>query len=152
MPNSIIDLDKRSRMPNQEQKKGRVRLVVADDNKEVRDKVVQLLRPDFDVIGTAGDGGSACEAVFLLEPDIVILDISMSVMSGIEAARKIKRKGAKTKAIFLTVHEDPDFVRVALRAGARGYVVKSHMASDLIAAINAAIEDKLFVSPSCTLK
>jgi DNA-binding NarL/FixJ family response regulator len=148
MPNSTIDLDKRTRMPIQEQKKGgRVRLVVADDNKEVRDKVVQLLRADFDVIGTAGDGGSACEAVFLLEPDIVILDISMSVMSGIEAARKIKRKGAKTKAIFLTVHEDPDFVRVALRAGARGYVVKSHMASDLIAAINAALEDKLFVLP-----
>ena len=59
MPNSIIDLDKRTRMPIQEQKKSRVRLVVADDNKEVRDKVVQLLRPDFDVIGTAGDGGSA---------------------------------------------------------------------------------------------
>jgi DNA-binding NarL/FixJ family response regulator len=154
MPNSTIDLDKRTRMPIQDQKKGRVRLVVADDNKEVREKVVQLLRSrsDFDVIGTAGDGGSACEAVFLLEPDIVILDISMSVMSGIEAARKIKRKGAKTKAIFLTVHEDPDFVRVALRAGARGYVVKSHMASDLIAAINSALEDKLFVSPSCTLK
>jgi len=139
-------------MPHQEAKKGRVRLVVADDNKAVRDKVVQLLRPEFDVIGTAGDGGSACEAVFLLQPDIVILDISMSVMSGIEAAKKMKKKGTKTKTIFLTVHEDPDFVRVALRTGACGYVVKSHMASDLVAAINAAVEDKLFVSPSCTLK
>jgi DNA-binding NarL/FixJ family response regulator len=139
-------------MPTQEQKQGRIRLVVADDNKEIRDKIVQMLRPQFDVIGTADDGGSACEAVFLLEPDIVILDISMAGMSGIEAAKKIKKKGTKTKAIFLTVHEDPDFVRVALRAGARGYVVKSHMASDLIEAINAAVEDKLYVSPSCTLK
>lgn len=135
----------------QKEKKGRVRLVVADDNKEVREKVVQLLQPDFDVIGTAGDGRSACEAVFLLKPDIVILDISMSVMSGIEAARKIKKKGAKTKTIFLTVHEDPDFVRVAMRTGACGYVVKSQMASDLLAAINSAVENKLFVSPSCTL-
>lgn len=126
-------------------------MVVADDNKEVREKVVQLLQPDFDVIGTAGDGRSACEAVFLLKPDIVILDISMSVMSGIEAARKIKKKGAKTKTIFLTVHEDPDFVRVAMRTGACGYVVKSQMASDLLAAINSAVENKLFVSPSCTL-
>jgi DNA-binding NarL/FixJ family response regulator len=129
-----------------------MRVVVADDNKEIRDKVVQLLRPDFDVIGTALDGKSACEAVMLLEPDIVVLDISMAVLSGIEAAEKLKEKGSKTKTVFLTVHDDPDFVRAGLRTGASGYVVKSQMATDLLPAMKAAVRGQLFISPCCTLK
>ncbi len=140
-----------AKMPTQSKKNERVRVVVADDNKEVRDKVVQLLRPDFDVIGTAGDGGAACEAVFLLKPEIVVLDVSMPVMSGIEAANEMKRKGSTTKTVFLTVHDDPDFVRAAIDAGASGYVVKSQMATDLIIAMRAAADGRLFISPSSAL-
>ncbi len=140
-----------ARMPILKEKKGRIRLVVVDDNKDVRDKVIQLLQPDYDVVGTACDGNSACEAVILLEPDIVVLDISMPVMGGIEAAQKIKKKGSNASIIFLTVHDDPDFVRAALKVGASGYVVKSQMATDLLAAVDAAIEGKHFISPSCTL-
>lgn len=138
-------------MPTSNNKKGRVRVVVADDNKQVRDKVVQLLRPNFEVIGTAEDGRAACEAVFLLEPEIIVLDISMPVMSGIEAAVEMKKKGSNVKTVFLTVHEDPDFVRAALGAGASGYVVKSQMATDLNAAMLAAIDGHLYISPSCAL-
>ena len=138
-------------MPTSNKMKGRVRVVVADDNKQVRDKVVQLLRPNFEVIGTADDGSSACEAVFLLEPEVVVLDISMPVMSGIEAAVEMKKKGSDVKTVFLTVHDDPDFVRAALNVGASGYVVKSQMATDLTAAIAAAIDGHLFISPCCAL-
>ncbi len=138
-------------MPTLKEQKGRLRVVVADDNQDIRDKVVQLLQPDFDVIGTANDGISACEAVLLLKPDIVVLDVSMPAMSGIEAAEKIMSNGSTTKTIFLTVHRDDDFVRAAMKAGASGYVIKSHMASDLVAAMNAAAEERLFISPSCTL-
>ena len=131
--------------------KKRLRVVVADDNRDVRDKVVQLLRPDFDVIGTAADGTSACEVVFLLEPEIVVLDISMPGKNGIETAEELKRRGSTTKTVFLTVHADSDFLRAAIKVGALAYVIKSHMASDLTAAMNSAAEGKLFVSPSCAL-
>jgi len=138
-------------MSTQSQKHPRIRVVIADDNKEIRDKVIQLLQPEFEVVGSARDGGSACEAVMLLKPDIVVLDISMPVMSGIEAAKKLKKKGSKTRTIFLTVHDDPDFIQAALRAGAVGYVVKSQMATDLLTAMRSATEGDLFISPSCTL-
>ncbi|MBC7898850.1 MAG: response regulator transcription factor [Saprospiraceae bacterium] len=138
-------------MPKPNPSKEHIRVVVADDNKQVREKVVQLLQPRFELVGAAADGGAAFEMVMLLEPEIVILDISMPVMSGIEAAAKMKSKGSKTKTVFLTVHDDPDFVREALNLGASGYVVKSQMATDLSAAIRAAIEGYFFISPSCAL-
>lgn len=138
-------------MPTPLKKTGRVRIVVADDNKQVRDKVVQLLKTDFEVVGAAKDGRAACDAVFLLKPEIVVLDISMSVMSGIEAAEEMGRRGACAKIVFLTVHEDPDFVRAALNAGASGYVIKSQMATDLTAAIDSAVKGNLFISPACTI-
>ena len=138
-------------MPNSKDLKKPIRVVVADDNKAIREKVVQLLRPDFDVVGTACDGSSACEAVFLLSPEAVVLDISMPKMSGIDVANEIRIKGSATKVVFLTVHDDPDFVRVALKAGATGYVIKSQMATDLTVALNAARDGDLFISPSCAL-
>ena len=129
----------------------RVRVVVADDNEKVREAVVELLSPLFEVVGTAIDGSAACELVALLDPEIVVLDISMPVLSGIEAAVEMKKKGSNARAVFLTVHEDPDFVRAALTSGASGYVVKSHMAIDLPAAIRVAIDGNFFISPCCAL-
>lgn len=136
-------------MSAQSRKQAKARVVVADNNREMRDKVVQLLRPAFDVVGTASDGASACEVVMLLEPEIVVLDISMPVKNGIEAAEEMKRKGSKTKTVFLTVHSDPDFVRAALRVGASAFVVKSQMMTDLVAAMTATAKGKMFISPSC---
>ena len=126
-------------------------MVVADDNRQVREAVVELLSPDFEIVGTATDGSAALKMVMLLSPEIVILDISMPILSGIEAAVELKKKGSNSKAVFLTVHQDPDFVKAALASGASGYVVKSQMASDLPAAIRVAIAGNFFISPSCAI-
>ena len=138
-------------MPNSQKSGKTIRVVVADDNKAMREKAVQFLRPEFDVVGTACDGNSACEAVFLLSPEAVVLDISMPTMSGIDVANEIRRQGSATKVVFLTVHDDPDFVRAAMKAGASGYVIKSQMATDLLTALHAAADGNLFISPSCAL-
>lgn len=129
----------------------RVRVVVADDNEQVREKIVQILPPGFEVVGAAADGGAAFEMAMLLKPEIIVLDISMPVVSGIEAVAKLRSNGSTVKSVFLTVHDDPDFVRAALKAGASGYVIKSRMANDLGPAIQAAVEGNIFISPCCSL-
>jgi DNA-binding NarL/FixJ family response regulator len=127
----------------------RARILLADDHKEIRDRAVRLLEPEFEIVGTVADGPALVEASAQMKPDVCVIDISMPLLNGIEAAVKLRENGSKAKIVFLTVNEDPDFIRAALRAGALGYVVKSRMASDLCAAINGAINGRLFVSPSC---
>jgi DNA-binding NarL/FixJ family response regulator len=83
-----------------------------------------------------------------LRPDVIVLDISMGEPSGIEAARRPRDSGCNSKIVFLTVHEDRDFVEASIGAGGSAYVVKSRLSTDLISAIKAALSDKLFVSPS----
>ena len=127
----------------------RARILLADDHKEIRDRAVRLLEPEFEVVGAVADGDALVRASAQLKPDVCVIDISMPYLNGIEAAIKIKENGSEAKVVFLTVNEDSDFVRAALRTGALGYVVKSRMATDLCAAINGAISGNLFVSPSC---
>ncbi len=128
------------------------RVLLADDHPEVLNKVASLLALTCEVVGKVGDGSALLEAVTRLRPDILVIDISMPVLNGIEAARQLKRSGAGAKIVFLTVHEDPDFVQAALAAGACGYVIKSRLATDLIRAVQAALEDRRFVSPLLSLK
>jgi DNA-binding NarL/FixJ family response regulator len=113
----------------------RIRVLLADDHEAMLDRVARLLAAEFNVVGTATDGQQALDAAMELEPDVLVLDISMPVMNGIETARRLKEAGSETRIVFLTVHDDPDFVREALEAGALGYVIKHRIASDLIAAI-----------------
>jgi DNA-binding NarL/FixJ family response regulator len=127
----------------------RARILLADDHKEIRDRAVRLLEPEFEVVGIVADGNSLVRASAHLKPDVCVVDISMPHLSGIDAAIKLRDNGSKAKIVFLTVNEDSDFVRAALRTGALGYVVKSRMASDLCTAINGAISGNLFISPSC---
>ena len=138
-------------MTDLEKSERSIRVVVAGDNLQVRDKVVQLLLPDFEVVGTHANGQAALEAVLILNPDIALLDISMPLMSGIEVAHELRTRESKTKVVFLTVHEDVDFVNAAFDAGASAYVVKSQMASDLYAAISAVEQGGVFVSPMCAV-
>lgn len=128
-----------------------IRIVVADDNTQVREKVIQLLLPDCDVVGTHENGQAALEAVLVLNPDIALLDISMPLMSGIEVAHELRTRSSRTKVVFLTVHEDVDFVNAAFDAGASAYVVKSQMASDLHTAISTVERGGVFVSPMCAV-
>ena len=127
----------------------RARILLADDHKEIRDRAVRLLEPEFEVVGAVADGQALVHASAQLKPDVCVIDISMPQLNGIEAAIKMRENGSKARVVFLTVNEDSDFVRAALNTGALGYVVKSRMASDLCIAINGAISGKLFVSPSC---
>ena len=125
----------------------RTRILIADDNKYIRDKVVQLLDVDFEVVGTASDGFGAVEAARLLSPEVIVMDIAMPGLSGIDAMTQIRRTQEQIKVVFLTVHDDLDFVRASLDAGGSGYVVKSRVATDLILAIRRAAEGQIFISP-----
>jgi DNA-binding NarL/FixJ family response regulator len=124
----------------------RVRVLLADDHKEMRDRVVRLLERDFDVVGAVDDGATLLEAESKLLPDVCVLDISMTSVCGIDAATSLKERGSTAKIVFLTVHEDPDFVRAAMDAGALGYVLKSRMVSDLSIAIKGAMAGRQFIS------
>ncbi len=116
----------------------RIRVLLADDHEAMLDRVAGLLATEFNVVGTVTDGQQALDAAMELEPDVLVLDISMPVMNGIETARRLKEAGSETRIVFLTVHDDPDFAREALEAGALGYVIKQRIASDLVAAIKKA--------------
>lgn len=133
-------------------RKKSTRVVVADDNRQMRDKVVNLLSPSYEVVGSAADGKAALDAVKLLKPDIAVLDISMPIISGIDVAAEMKKNGSHTKVVFLTVHSDPDYLVAALNVGASGYVVKSQMAEDLFSALSEACNGGIFISPTCEMR
>jgi DNA-binding NarL/FixJ family response regulator len=124
----------------------RTRVVVADDLASVLTTVAALLRESFDVVGLVSDGRAALEATLRLEPDLVVLDISMPAMSGIEVAQELKKRGNKTKIVFLTVHEDADILKTCRAAGGLGYVIKVLMDADLILAMNEALAGHIFTS------
>ena len=125
----------------------RVRILLADDHTEMLKRVVHLLQSEFEVVGTVNDGQALLKAASKLRPDVVVLDISMPVMSGLEAADRLRGAGSKAKVVFLTVHEDPDFVHESRARGALGYVVKPRLTSDLVPAIKEALANRSFVSP-----
>jgi DNA-binding NarL/FixJ family response regulator len=125
----------------------RVRILLADDHPDMLAVVANLLGASFDVIGMVGDGESLLDAAADLQPDVLVLDISMPLLTGIEAARRLKKCGNTARIVFLTVHEDPDFVRASLATGAFGYVVKPRVATDLVVAIREAVAGRIFISP-----
>ena len=128
-----------------------MRLIIVDDHPEMVSTVTQLLRAHYDIIATTDKGSEAVEAVTVLDPDCVVLDISMPDLSGIEVAQRLKAIHSHAKIVFLTVHEDPDFVQEALAAGANGYVLKSQLTSDLPTALKRALAGHLFISPSINM-
>jgi DNA-binding NarL/FixJ family response regulator len=124
----------------------RKRVLVADDLAPVLSTVAALLRESFDVVDTVADGRAALEATLKLEPDLVVLDISMPLMSGIEVAEELTRLGNKAKIVFLTVHEDHDILNTCRAAGGLGYVIKVFMDTDLVPAMNEALAGHTFTS------
>jgi DNA-binding NarL/FixJ family response regulator len=124
----------------------RKRVLLADDIVSVLDAVTELLHETFDIVARASDGQTALDDTMALQPDLIVLDISMPGMSGIEVARELKRRGNKAKIVFLTVHEDSDIMATCLAVGGLGYVAKVLMESDLIPAINSALAGRPYVS------
>jgi len=126
----------------------RARILVAEDHELMRNQVVRLLRRDFNVVEAVGNGKALLEAAARLKPDVCILDISMPHLSGIETITHLKQSTSCPKVIFLTIHNDADFVGAAFQSGAEGYVFKTRMAADLVKAVKEVLAGRTFLS-SC---
>lgn len=126
------------------------RIVLADDHTILRHglRLVLERQPDFAVIGEASDGREAIDIVIRENPDIVILDVAMPVLNGIEAAKRIYDERLRTSVVILSMHSDEAYILKALRAGARGYLLKDSAESDLIQAVRAVSAGKAFFSPA----
>ena len=129
----------------------RARILVADDHSDMRQMVVELLEREFEVLDALGDGQAMVEAASRLKPDVCLLDISMPVLNGIEAARALRQSGSTAKIIFLTIHEDKAYLQAALESGASGYVIKRCLATDLRPAVTEVLAGNTFVSSSLAM-
>jgi len=125
----------------------RSRVLLAEDHLLVREGLRQLLGEHVEIVGTVGDGRSLLGAVDELRPDVVLLDISMPQLNGLDAAQQLRRAAPAVRVIFVTMHAEPDYVQAAMRTGAAGYVVKSAASAELLAAIDAAMRGSIHVSP-----
>jgi len=124
------------------------RVLLADDHETIRAQVRSVLSKEFDVVGAVTNGQDAVEEVHRLDPDVLVIDISMPILNGLQAASQLQSTKCRTKVVFLTVHEDQDFVAAAFSVGASGYVTKSHGTTDLVPAIRDAIEGRTYISQS----
>jgi len=131
--------------------KDRPTILLADDESAMLERVRRLLESEFRVVGTAPDGEALLAAAERLKPDLILADISMPVLNGFEAARRLRSSAPATRIIFLTVQEEPEVVWEALRIGVQGYVIKRSAAQDLLAAIRAVLQGGSFVSPEVSL-
>lgn len=125
----------------------RPRVLLADDHGSILDHTMSLLKPQFEVVGMVNDGRSLVNEALRLQPDVIVLDITMPVLNGIVAARELRAAGSQAKVIFLTVHQEEPLCVRCLAEGALGYVTKSRLITDLIPAITEALSDRRFVSP-----
>ena len=126
----------------------KIRVVLADDHREVIAKIRVILGDEYEIIEAAENGNQAVTAVLELNPDVFVTDISMPVLNGLQAARRIQKTNSRVKIIFLTIHEDRDFIAAAFSAGATGYVTKRRLSTDLVFAIQEALKGHTFVSNS----
>ena len=124
----------------------KIRVVLADDHPALVARVRLLLGKEYEVVGVVENGSQAVDAVLTLNPDVLVIDISMPVLDGLQAARQLQKANCRTKILFLTIHEDHDFVAAAFSVGALGYVTKDRLSTDLVPAILEAMQGHTFVS------
>jgi DNA-binding NarL/FixJ family response regulator len=130
----------------------RPRVLLADDYSPMLELTATALGSEYLVVGSVVDGLALLAEAERLQPDVIVLDITMPRLDGIEAARQLRSSRNPARLVFLTVHEDRDFARAALDAGGLGYVVKSRFTSDILPAIRAALADRRFISPTISLE
>ncbi len=123
------------------------RVLLADDHKIVIEGLKNLLRDEFEIVGSVEDGRALVEQASTLYPDVIVADISMPQLNGIEAARQIKKIDKNIKIVFLTMHQDATYAANAFEAGASGFVLKHSASSELIRAIHEAIKGRTYVTP-----
>jgi CheY-like chemotaxis protein len=126
---------------------GKARILLADDHLPFLKMVESLLIPIGEVVGSVSDGQSLFYAARRLNPDVIVTDISMPILSGMDASRQLSESGCAAKIIFLTVHSDADFVLACLATGAVGFVLKPRILSDLLHAVQEALAGRIFISP-----
>jgi two-component system nitrate/nitrite response regulator NarL len=122
------------------------RVLIVDDNEGMLTRAAAVLSSGCEVVGTVKDGQSALEAADALHPDVIVLDISMPGMTGFDVARRLRESGCTAAVVFLTVHDDEEFVVRARAVGGLGYVVKPRLAADLVPAVRDARAGRPFVS------
>ena len=125
-----------------------IRVFLADDNRDMLSDLRQELADEFEVVGTAENGKDVLKAVVELDPDVLALDITMPYLHGIEVAKYLKAANCRTSILFLTIHEEPEYISAAFAAGALGYVSKRRLATDLKPAIREVFAGRRFLSPS----
>lgn len=123
------------------------RVLLADDHAMVLTAFHRLLENECDVVGQVSDGGALVSSVPSIQPDVIVLDISMPVLNGLEAARRISKQFPHIRLVFLTMHEDRDLMLEAFRAGAAAYLLKRSAASELILAIREVVQRRSYVTP-----
>jgi len=128
----------------------RARVIIADDHVLVAEACKSLLEPEFEVVGMVADGRALLQAAAELRPDIVILDISMPQLNGLDAGEQLKQKNRATKLIYLTMMQAPDVAAEAFRRGASGYVLKHCSAEELIVAVRRVLRGDSYLSPLIT--
>jgi DNA-binding NarL/FixJ family response regulator len=129
---------------------GRPRVLLADDHTLLLGAFEKLLSPEYDIVGQVSDGRALVDAAEELKPDVIVLDISMPLLNGLEAARQIKQQARGAKLVFLTMNEDTDLAAEAFRVGASGYLLKRSAASELLTAIREVLQGRSYVTPLIT--
>jgi DNA-binding NarL/FixJ family response regulator len=130
----------------------RVRLLLADDHRMFAQGLESLLQDDFELLCTVSDGEQLVEATRSLSPEIIIVDISMPLLNGFDAVRRLREEGSNAKIIFLTMHDDQALVAEAFRCGASGYVLKQSAGEELVTAIREVARGNKYITPMVTTK
>jgi DNA-binding NarL/FixJ family response regulator len=129
----------------------RPRVFLADDHPDFLKQETALLQPHFELVGTATDGDSVVSEVLRLKPDVIVVDITMPIMTGIDAVHELVRSGSTAKFVFLTIHSSEEYVDACLEKSARGFITKSRMKAHLIPAIYAVLDGLPYVASSTSM-
>jgi DNA-binding NarL/FixJ family response regulator len=127
----------------------KIHILLADDHAVVRQgfKMILAAQPDMEIVGEAGNGREALDLAGQLQPDVIVMDVAMPELNGIEATRRVADLSPRSRVLALSMHKDSVYVREILRAGARGYLLKDSIASDLLAAVRAVARGEGYLSP-----
>lgn len=130
----------------------KIRILLADDHTILREGIRSLIEsePDMSVIGEANDGHTAVKLASQLKPDIILMDLAMPLLNGLEATRQIKKQNPQAKILILTMHENEEYIRQVLVAGAMGYILKDAAARELLGAIRSVFKGEVVLSPAIT--
>jgi DNA-binding NarL/FixJ family response regulator len=123
------------------------RILLADDHPPLLEAASTLLRPHFDLVGVVTDGAMLVSEALRLRPDVIVTDITMPVVTGIDAVVQLHKSWSSAKVVFLTIHSEEEFLKACMAEGASGYVLKSRMKTHLVLAIDAALEGRTYISP-----